>query len=437
MRDPATVRAFLLLAPVLLGAILWFVRRPRYRARLGVLFALLWNLVTLLAVNVFAVRVGWWSFALEGGEFLGVPVDLWLGWSMLWTVLATLAMPSWHVLGVALIAGLIGFWLDWILMPLADPWVRLHPTWLIGEFVSLVVCLLPAVFFARWTDENRQLSARVLMHVLVFCIVMLWIIPSAVLEQTGGDWSAIGARPLWLNIVLAQAVLIAAVVGLSAVQEFCERGGGTPLPLDPPTRLVSSGPYAYVANPMQVSIVVVLALWGVFLGSWVVAGASAMVIVFGIGLANWISAEQLEHRFAAAWSEYRHTVRPWIPSWRPRAPAGQRPARLYLDLGCRPCREVGQWLERRGPRGLEIIDAVNHPSGNLVRMTYEADGPPGAADAANGVVALSRALDHIHLGWAYLGWGLRLPVIRTVIQLLTDAVGGGPRCALGAERRGG
>ena len=44
-----------------------------------------------------------------------------------------------------------------------------------------------------------------------------------------------------------------------------------------------------------------------------------------------------------------------------------------------------------------------------------------------GVAAFARALEHIHLGWAFVGWTMRLPLVEPFLQLLVDAVGGGPR----------
>ena len=88
------------------------------------------------------------------------------------------------------------------------------------------------------------------------------------------------------------------------------------------------------------------------------------------------------------------------------------------------CREVGRWFERRGARQLAIVQAETHPSGSLMRITYE---PGDGTRAAAGVEAVARALEHIHLGWALVGCLLRLPVICQFAQLLTDASGGGPR----------
>ena len=432
--DPALLRALLLLAPLLLGSVLWAARRPRYREKVGILFALLWNAVSLLAVNAIAIRVGWWSFGHAGGAFLGVPVDLLFGWSVVWTCLATLVLPRWPVAVVVTAAVLGGLWLDGLLMPLTAPLVVLHRHWLVGECASLAVCLAPAILLARWTADNRHLPRRVMMHVVLFAVVMLWIVPAVVLEQTDGDWSVIATRPLWLNLVFIQLILLPAVVGISAVQELSERGSGTPVPLDPPSKLVTSGTYAYVANPMQTSMCLVFVGWGLLLGSWIVSLASLMIIVFGIGWARWVTKHELERRFGNQWHDYRATVRSWVPTWRPQPLGNEAPARLYVDLRCAPCRQVADWIRRRDPVSLEVIDASKHPSKALARISYEADSPGDAAPyATRGVVALACALGHTHLGWAYVGWITRLPIVHSVIQVLVDAVGGGALQASSSE----
>ena len=96
---------------------------------------------------------------------------------------------------------------------------------------------------------------------------------------------------------------------------------------------------------------------------------------------------------------------------------------MYVAEECGRCSEVRRWFESRAPIGLEIIAAERHPSRSLTRVTY--DPGDGTGDAA-GVAALGRALEHLNLGWAMLGMVVRLPGIGWLIQLATDASGGGP-----------
>lgn len=46
---------------------------------------------------------------------------------------------------------------------------------------------------------------------------------------------------------------------------------------------------------------------------------------------------------------------------------------------------------------------------------------------AIGIAAVARSLEHATLPWAVVAWIARLPLIEHVLQLVTDAVGGGPR----------
>ena len=170
------------------------------------------------------------------------------------------------------------------------------------------------------------------------------------------------------------------------------------MPFDPPRRLVTSGLYAYVRNPMQLSAVVLLFLLGLVLRNPWLSAAGVMAHVYSAGLAGWDEDEDLRERFGEPWIAYRRGVRAWVPRFRPwHPPRSCAPAHLYVAEGCGMCREVGRWFEQRGARQLAIVPAESHPSGALTRITYE---PGDGIRAATGVEAVARALEHIHLGWA-------------------------------------
>src|SRR5262249_33143268 len=118
---------------------------------------------------------------------------------------------------------------------------------------------------------------------------------------------------------------------------------------------------------------------------------------------------------------------PWHPSLvsgGPGDPPNPPPARLYLARGCDPCSALALWFARRRPVGLLLVAAEDHPQRDLDRLTYDpGDGGP----AEQGIAALARGLQHPHLGYAWLGWTARLPLVRPFLQLLADASGGGPR----------
>ena len=423
MNDPGIVRAVSLLGPLAAAAGLWLWRRPDRREAAAALLATLWTLPPLLLVHGVAARAGWWSLHAEGGLLLGFPLDLYLGWAVLWGAVPLLAFPRVHLVLVAAIFLL----LDVTLMPYADPVVHLGPRWIAGDVAAIGLCLVPAQLLGRWTREDRRLSARAFLQVICFAGLTLGVLPTIILEQTGEGAFSLPVRPSWGSGLYLQMIALPAIVGLSAVQEFVTRGGGTPVPYDPPRLLVRSGPYAYVSNPMQLSLACVFAGCGLFLENPWIAIAGAMVLVYSSGLAAWDENRDLERRFGDAWTAYRRAVRRWIPRWRPWIAL---PARLYVAEGCGPCASVRQWIGRRRPIGLEVVAAEDHPSRDLSRITYE---PGDGSREEEGVAALARAFEHLHLGWAFLGATVRLPVVRPLVQLLIDAVGGGPRLV---KRRG-
>jgi protein-S-isoprenylcysteine O-methyltransferase Ste14 len=414
------VRAASVYLAVVLTGIVWAWRRPASRAMAGALLASLWNLPVVLALHLVAMRAGWWSFDAAGGLLLGMPVDLYLSWIWLWGTVPALAFPSAPL--AAVIA--LGLATDVVLMPAAAPLLHLGSGWLVGETVWLAFGLLPGQLLARWTARDAQLIARAVLQVAAFSGLLLFVLPAMIIAGSTSTWRNPLTLPLWQLSLVAQLLALPAVIGLSAVQEFVTRGGGTPVPFDPPTTIVTTGVYAYVRNPMQLSAVVLLFVLGLVLRNAWVAAAGIMAHIYSAGLAGWDEEADLRARFGDEWIAYRRGVRAWIPRLRPWQAPDSPPARLFVAASCGMCTEVGGWFASRSVRGLVIVPAEMHPSRALRRVTYESgDG----RDVVSGVAAIGRALEHIHVGWALPGMVMRLPIVRPLIQLLVDASGGEPR----------
>ena len=414
------VRAASLYIAVMLTGVVWVWRRPSRRAVAGAVMASLWNLPVVLALHLAATEFGWWRFDAQGGLLLGMPVELYLSWAWLWGFVLALAFPS-LTLGAVLLIVLAA---DLVLMPALTPVLRLGPAWILGEVVGLLAGALPGQLLARWTSRDDRLAWRAVLQVLAFTGLMLFVLPAIVIEGSGSIWLNPLDRPAWQLSLIAHVMALPALLGLTAVQEFVARGGGTPVPFDPPRRLVTTGVYAYIRNPMQLSGVVVLLVLGLILRNAWVSAAGVMAHLYSVGLAGWDEEEDLRRRFGEQWIAYRRGVRGWVPRFRPWHPTDRSPARLFVAEGCGMCREVGRWFEQRGAHRLAIVPAESHPSGSLTRITYV---PGDGSRDATGVAAVARALEHIHFGWALLGGLLRLPGICQFAQLLTDASGGEPR----------
>jgi protein-S-isoprenylcysteine O-methyltransferase Ste14 len=410
--------ASLYLAAVATG-IAWTWRRPPPRVAAAATLAFFWNLPALLLLNVVAPHLGWWRFDATGGLLLGVPVDLLLAWSWLWGAVPILAFPDARLSLVIAAA----FSLDLVLMPAAAPVVRLESTWLWGEAAAIALLLVPAQLLARWTARDEHLTGRALLQVAAFSGLLLFLIPAIAIDASGSGWTSPLSRPTWEISLMAQLLAIPAVLGLTAVQEFVTRGGGTPVPFDPPRRIVTSGVYSYVRSPMQLAALLMLGLLGLILHNVWIAAAGIVAHLYSAGLAGWDEQDDLTRRFCGDWTAYRRSVPRWIPRWRPWVPPNQPAARLFVAESCGMCSEVGQWFLRRRAAGLDIVAAESHPRG-LRRVTYESgDG----RYTASGIAAIARALEHVHLLWAFAGFVLRLPIVGALVQLLADASGAEPR----------
>ncbi|HUQ87139.1 MAG TPA: hypothetical protein VM096_06240 [Vicinamibacterales bacterium] len=414
------VRAASIYLPIVVLALACLITRPHRRAVTGAFMSMAWNVPALMGIHLVADRAGWWQFDAEGGMLLGFPVDLWLGWAVLWGPLPALALPT----APLTIVAIVGLAIDLILMPAGFPVVRLGDEWLVGEFVALGFCLVPAQLLARWTRADCRLPERAVLQVIAFCGLLGLVLPAIAIDASHTPWLNPLRYPRWALGLLVQLLAVPALVGLSAVQEFVTRGLGTPVPFDPPRRIVTTGPYAYVANPMQVSAVLLLLMLGAIIQNPWVAAAGVMGHIYSIGLAGWDEDADLSARFGTAWVAYGRNVRSWLPRWRPWYRDDAPMATLYVSEECDMCREVSAWFRSRRARGLSIVAAEDHPSDALTRITYEStDGNY----RSSGMEAVARALEHVTLGWALLGFAMRLPIVSPFVQLLADASGAEPR----------
>jgi protein-S-isoprenylcysteine O-methyltransferase Ste14 len=390
-------------------------KKPR-RFAAGLL-GLLWTVPALVGLQRLNGVWGWWTYADSGAMLRGMPLELLVGWGILWGVVPAMALGKMRTVWVvALLAAL-----DCVMMPVCTGSVRLSPRWLVGEVVALGLVLLPGVLLARWTEENRRLAWRAGQQVMTSGMLFLFLVPEICFAlRPGAGWGPlVGMAGGWRHLVL-EGVVGLAVPGVSAAMEFAERGGGTPIPYDPPGQLVTSGVYRYVANPMQLSCFLVMAAWAWVLRSELMLAAAGISVAYSAGIAWWDEGEDLRGRFGEEWFAYRTRVRNWIPRWRPYVSGD--PAVVYMARTCGACCEVRGWIEARGPVGLVIRDAEDLPAGSIRRMRY-VEG----TYAVEGVRAMARVLEHVNLGWALAGCAMRLPGVWWGIQLVMDVSGLGPR----------
>jgi protein-S-isoprenylcysteine O-methyltransferase Ste14 len=417
--SPVWISAGALYLPVVLVLLTGALRARQQRQLAACLLSALWASTALLAVQQLNVRWAWWTYSGSEVALRGMPLELYAGWIVLWGIFPQMLFRRTSIAWVAVLM----IALDLATMPLLYPVIVLRPGWLWGEAVEAIVVLLPALAIARWTLDDSHLRARAALQVMIAAGLFLYLVPELTFAlRPGRGWAPLLEMASWRRQLGLQLVIVLALPGLGGVMEFAERGRGTPIPYDPPKRLAVSGMYRYCANPMQWSCACAMLIWAALLRSIWLLAAAVTSIAYSAGIAEWDEGEDLARRFGTKWRQYRAQVRSWLFRWRPYH-AGPN-ARLYVAASCGPCSELRSWLEARTPCGLEIVDAETLAAGSIRRMLYD----PGEGSAAvDGVRALGRALEHLHLGWALAGTALRLPGVWRGVQLVMDASGLGPR----------
>lgn len=421
----ALLRNLTLVVPLLAVAGAAVVRHRAGDLRPRVAAAVLATLLAWTGVLAVEAAGGWWSFAAAPTTVLGMPFETSLGWAVAWGALPVLAggrRALWW-LGLA--------WVDVLVVPHLAPLVVLDDDWLVGEAVLLVLVAAPALVLGRATAERRLLGVRVVLQGLVFTGLVGWVAPTLALARDGLGWRDVVDHPLPGRVALLVVVVVLGVPTLAAVAELWRVGGGTPFPWDPPERLVTTGPYAYLHNPMQTGAVALLLLLAAAAGSVTLALGAVVAAVFSEAVAEPHERSVLGARWPGH-AAYRTAVRGWLPRWRPYV---ADPATLWVSQTCGLCRSTGEAVRLLAPRGVGLRSAEGAPA-RLTRMRFHvprgAVAGPGLDD--RGVPALARALERVSLPWAWVGWLVRLPLLDRGVQAVADACGLGPR-DLGAPVR--
>jgi protein-S-isoprenylcysteine O-methyltransferase Ste14 len=123
--------------------------------------------------------------------------------------------------------------------------------------------------------------------------------------------------PRWLSIILALPVFSIAffLLGWSILNFF--KAKGTPVPFNPPPRLVTTGPYAYVRNPMLTGVFALLFGLGIFLGSTsLIVVFTPLFILINVWELKVIEEPELIKRLGEEYLEYRERTPMFFPDVR-------------------------------------------------------------------------------------------------------------------------
>jgi protein-S-isoprenylcysteine O-methyltransferase Ste14 len=162
----------------------------------------------------------------------------------------------------------------------------------------------------------RHLLAIVALPFTVAVLVPLWLA-----RRNDTRWTFDWSPPHLVSLIAgACALLVGVALFAASLRRFAGEGEGTLAPWDPPRRLVVTGPYRFVRNPMISGVLFLLLGEASVLRS--APHLSWALIFLAINAVYIPLAEEpmLRTRFGAAYDEYCRNVPRLVPRLRPWTP---------------------------------------------------------------------------------------------------------------------
>ncbi|MEP5758479.1 MAG: methyltransferase, partial [Litoreibacter sp.] len=277
------LRWVLFLGPIFLTIAMVHLRRLSRRIQVAGLFAFLYGVATVFVSHSFAVWMGWWSYGWEALMLSTLPADIIIGGAVLFGPALYFSFLNTRPIMICMP---IIFGLHGTIFSSLEPLVIAGPYWFVGVLFVFATAHLPAIYLAKWTEADTHLPYRCALLAIMTGGMIFAVLPSLIMQAMGGEW-AIFDRSAWTIFFTAALLFVTSLIGLSANQTLCLQGKGTPIPLDPTRRLVTTGIYAYLSNPMQLSAALGWVVLGVFLQNiWIIA-AAVMAWIFVQGMVRW------------------------------------------------------------------------------------------------------------------------------------------------------
>jgi protein-S-isoprenylcysteine O-methyltransferase Ste14 len=159
--------------------------------------------------------------------------------------------------------------------------------------------------------KKRKILTTPIAAIIFFGIIVLFVFASLWLDKWltflhfGSTCWSLGVG--WFLIVIGFPIMFWPVIAFFSTR-------GTPVPFDPPPKLITSGLYAYIRNPMLLGMFIFLFGLGVLLGSLsLIFIFTPLFIVINVLYIKAIEEKEMEKKFDRAYLEYKKKVPMFIP----------------------------------------------------------------------------------------------------------------------------
>ncbi len=148
-------------------------------------------------------------------------------------------------------------------------------------------------------------------------------------------WRFESPGPYWWALrVLGLAILVAGATFLvHAFARFVMDGLGTPAPVAPTQRLVVSGVYRYVRNPMYLAVTACIVGQGLLFGQLSLLGYAAGFLAITAAFVHAYEEPTLAQQFPDAYQRYRSAVPGWWVRRHPYQPSATQPTETGAEPG--------------------------------------------------------------------------------------------------------
>ena len=160
------------------------------------------------------------------------------------------------------------------------------------------------------TRSTAALWAKSLLNAVLFFAIFMLALPGLAHTLLPAALPVPAGVRTWLAGAL---VLTGVGAWIACLDTFSRRGRGTPLPVDAPRHLVTTGLFAVLRNPIMAAELLVI--WGeaLYLASWGVALYAIGISVAAHVMVLHVEEPELRKRFGESYEEYCRNVPRWLP----------------------------------------------------------------------------------------------------------------------------
>jgi len=168
-----------------------------------------------------------------------------------------------------------------------------------------------SVYRVATGGRRRRILATPLLGAFYLGLVVLFVFASFWVDK----WLPfLHFDSTWWSLGLSVLLLVpACLIMVWPVMQFF-RARGTPVPLNPPKKLITTGLYAYARNPMILGLFLLMFGLGVLFGSLsLILIFTPLFILLNVLYVKAVEEKEMEKKFGEEYLEYKKKVPMFIP----------------------------------------------------------------------------------------------------------------------------